>query len=78
MLTMCNRNMFRQTDFDAVEGGALHLRPEASRRFFAEYERRMLHAPLGNSNSGFCSALRKTVEAYAVAVRDTHAFTPFL
>jgi CRISPR-associated protein Cas1 len=78
VLTMCNRNQFSEADFETVEGGALHLRPESSRRFFAEYERWMLHAPLGGSDTGFRPALRKTAEDYAAAVRDAHPFTPFL
>jgi CRISPR-associated protein Cas1 len=78
VLTMCNRNQFAEADFEAVEAGALHLRPEASKRFFAEYERWMLHTPLGNSNTGFRQVLRKTVEEYAAAVRDARAFTPYL
>jgi len=78
VLTMCNRNQFSEADFETVEGGALHLRPESSRRFFAEYERWMLHAPLGDSNAGFRQVLRKTVENYAAAVRDAHPFTPYL
>ena len=78
VLTMCNRHQFSEADFETVEGGALHLRPEASKRFFAEYERWMLHAPLTDSNAGFRQALRKTVEDYAAAVRDAHPFTPFI
>ena len=78
VLTMCNRNQFSEADFETVEGGALHLRPESSRRFFVEYERWMLHAQLGDSGMGFRQALRKTVEDYVVAVRDAQAFKPFL
>jgi CRISPR-associated protein Cas1 len=78
VLTMCNRKQFSEADFETVEGGALHLRPEASKRFFAEYERWMLHAPLADSNAGLRQVLRKTVEDYAAAVRDAHAFTPYL
>jgi CRISPR-associated protein Cas1 len=78
VLTMCNRNQFSDADFETVEGGALHLRPESSRRFFAEYERWMLHAQLGGADTGFRQVLRKTAEDYAAAVRDAHAFTPFL
>jgi CRISPR-associated protein Cas1 len=78
VLTMCNRKQFSEADFETVEAGALHLRPEASKRFFAEYERWMLHAPLTDSNTGFRPVLRKTVEDYAAAVRDVHPFTPFL
>jgi CRISPR-associated protein Cas1 len=78
VLTMCNRNRFSEADFESVEGGALHLRPESSRRFFGEYERWMLHAPLGGTDTGFRPALRKTAEDYAAAVRDAHAFAPFL
>jgi len=78
VLTMCNRNQFSEADFESVEGGALHLRPESSRRFFGEYERWMLHAPLGGTDTGFRPALRKTAEDYAAAVRDAHPFTPYL
>lgn len=77
VLTMCNRRQFSPADFETVEGGALYLRPEASRRFFAEYERWMLHADMGGGGTGFRQALRKTAEDYAAAVRTTSAFAPF-
>jgi CRISPR-associated protein Cas1 len=78
VLTICNRRQFDAADFEPVEEGALHLRPESSKRFLAEYERWMLHAPLGSAGEGFRPVLRKTVESYAVAVRDGAAFVPFL
>ncbi len=78
VLTMCNRNQFSQADFEVVEAGALHLRPESAKRFFTEYERWMLHAPLGSRDAGFRHPLRKTVEDYAAAIRDSTSFAPFL
>jgi len=78
VLTMSNRRQFSHADFETVEGGALHLRPEASRRFFAEYEHWMLHADIGDGGIGFRQALRKTAEDYAAAVRNSSTFTPFL
>ncbi len=78
VLTMCNRHQFDEGSFEPMEAGALYLRPEASKRFFAEYERWMLHAPLGAHGEGFRQALHKTVEEYAAAVRDARDFVPFL
>jgi CRISPR-associated protein Cas1 len=78
VLTMCNRNQFSEADFEPAEGGALHLRPESAKRFFAEYERWMLHVSSGSGGTGFRTALRKTVEDYVAAVRDSHPFQPFL
>lgn len=78
VLTMCNRNQFSEADFEPAEAGALHLRPESAKRFFAEYERWMLHIPAGNGIKGFRQALRKTVEAYVAAVRDAHLFQPYI
>ncbi len=78
VLTTCNRRQFDAADFEPAGEAALHLRPESSKRFLAEYERWMLHAPLGSAGEGFRPVLRKTVESYAAAIRDGSAFAPFL
>lgn len=78
VLTMCNRNQFSEADFEPAESKALHLRPDSAKRFFAEYERWMLHVPTGNGGTGFRQALRKTVEDYVGTVRDSRPFQPFV
>ncbi len=78
VLTMCNRRQFDEASFEPGEGGALYLRPEPSKHFFAEYERWMLHMPAGPRLEGFRQALRKTVEEYAAAVRENRVFVPYL
>jgi len=78
VLTMANRRQFSPSDFEGVPGGALYFRPEASKRFFAEYEHWMLHAALDGPQQGYRAALRKGVEDYMAAVRDGQLFGPFI
>ena len=78
VLTLINRRQFSEADFEPNDKDGLYLRPESCKRFLAEYEFWMLHAPIDNDHAGFRSLLRTTVETYVAALRDAAAFRPWL
>jgi CRISPR-associated protein Cas1 len=78
VLTLINRRQFSDADFEPSEKEGLYLRPEACKRFLAEYEFWMLHSPINKDATGFRPQLRATVEAYAEALRNKTDFHPWL
>jgi CRISPR-associated protein Cas1 len=78
VLTLINRRQFSQADFEPNDKDGLYLRPESCKRFLAEYEYWMLHAPVGKDGAGFRPLLRATVEQYAAALRNNTVFQPWL
>lgn len=81
VLTLINRRQFSGADFEPSDKDGLYLRPESCKRFLAEYEYWMLHAPIGTIGkdaAGFRPVLRTTVEDYAAAVRRNTTFQPWL
>ena len=79
VFTLINRRQFSEADFEPQgDKDGLYLRPDSCKRFLAEYEYWMLHAPVGKDNAGFRPVLRATVEEYAAALRNHTAFQPWL
>jgi CRISPR-associated protein Cas1 len=78
VLTLLNRRQFSDADFEPSDKDGLYLRPDSCKRFLAEYEYWMLHAPVGKDAAGFRPVLRSTVEAFAAALRNSAAFQPWL
>jgi|GEM_PF-2124694 len=79
VLTMLKRKQFAAEDFEQGKPGGVYLRADSAKRFFAEYERWMLHGP-AEGEEGFRAALRDSVHSYAAAVRDSDpsAYSPYL
>ena len=83
VLAMVNKGMFEADDFQpAGDREGVFLAPKAMRRFFAEYERRML-AHDGHEGEQekpmpcFRDLLKHEVEKFAASLRDKEPWTPF-
>ncbi len=81
VLTMVNRGMFSQEDFEQNDRNAgLYLRPGPQREFFAAYERWML-TPAGTKDGGkartFRSLLGAEADAFSRFLREGGQWSPF-
>jgi CRISPR-associated protein Cas1 len=79
VLAMVNRGDFEAGDFQP--GGdreGVFLTPKAMRRFFAEYERRLLeHGEAPKPTRSFRDLLKREVEKFSAALREKQKWAPF-
>ncbi|MDA8137824.1 MAG: CRISPR-associated endonuclease Cas1 [Desulfobacteraceae bacterium] len=80
-LNLLNLGMFKKGDFkENPRGGAIYLREEALKRYFAEYEsfmNREHSGPAMEAGVTLRACMRHQAERLAAALRENHPFEPF-